>query len=704
MRQNRLWLFGLWLLVWSPEAIPADEPTTKQPKGTTIFPDDIPLRPGGGLSVRTSVSRPRSVKGARSWTVETRRHRWAAIDLAVSPDGTLVATSGYDGMIRLWNAATGRLVRVVVGHDSYVFGIAWSADGRYLASTGSYDSTVRVWEAGTGLPVKVFKGLKNAPLVVAWSPDGSLLAAGTIESGDISIWSVASGVPEKTISSGKAVLSLAFSPDGKTLACGVSQVGVVFRSAPSLAVESQIEMTGQDPRGLSFSADGKELVVGGGKSSMVWDIAGKKIARKFDWPAVALARHGNRAAVTSPAGKMVDLDTGKSGVALPLGSAVSWSADGKAIYVLSGNDVLHVDPAKGTEVKRWSVADTETIWWTPGRAMVTGIGTTKPRLWDTATGKLLHTLEGHTAATTTLAWSVGGKFLATGGHDKTVRVWSPATGKLLHTLGGFEGAVTSLAVAADGKIAAGSADQKVRVFAAGETKLLKTFTGHTDAVRALAWSRDGRLASGGLDASVRLWGLDGNKSLPVLSHAGSVESLAFAPNGKWLAAGASEDRVTVWTYPGRKNVHEFSAPGSPPNVTALAWATDSNQLLAGRANHTIQLWDLKLGKERHNIGVLAPVQSVKWTTGNRTMVSCTIDRCVRFWSATKGEIQATIVADKDQMSCISNEGHYHIANEAETELVCVVLTRTRMDTSTPAEFVAKFGWKNIPTRAKMTGN
>src|SRR5436305_7156101 len=102
--------------------------------------------------------------------------------------------------------------------------------------------------------------------------------------------------------------------------------------------------------------------------------------------------------------------------------------------------------------------------WTPGRAILTGIGTLKPQLWDTATGKPAHILVGHTAATSVAAWSPGGKILATGGHDRAVRVWNPATGKFLRTLEGIGGAVTSLAVASDGKIAAGSADQKVYLF------------------------------------------------------------------------------------------------------------------------------------------------------------------------------------------------------------------------------------------------
>jgi WD40 repeat protein len=304
------------------------------------------------------------------------------------------------------------------------------------------------------------------------------------------------------------------------------------------------------------------------------------------------------------------------------------------------------------------------------------------------------------------AWSPGGKILVTGGYDLKVHVWNPATGKLLRTLEGFGGAVTSLAVAGDGKIAAGSADQKVRIFAAEATKPLRTYSGHTDAVRALAWDREGRLASGGLDATIRIWGPKGDKPLYTLENAGSVECLAFSPSGKFLAGGAAEQHVRVWSYPGRKLLHELSSLGSPPAVTGLAWSADSNLLLAGRANHTLQLWDVKAEKAVQSITVMAPVQSVAWAANGRLMATCTIDRSVRFWIAATGQIQATVVADGEQISCITTEGNYHIADEAKTELVCVALTKTGMDTYTPKKFAdtfAKFGWKNNPVSARIPG-
>src|SRR5262249_44348893 len=160
------------------------------------------------------------------------------------------------------------------------------------------------------------------------------------------------------------------------------------------------------------------------------------------------------------------------------GRIARWSRDGKVICLLAGDEVLRIDPVKGTEVRRWSVAETGTPFWASGKPILTGIGTLAPRLWDNTTGKLLHTLKGHTAGVSAHAFSPGGKILATGGYDKTVRVWSPASGKMLRTLT-VSGVVTALSIAGDGKIAVGTDDKKVTVFASDATKPLRTWSEHS---------------------------------------------------------------------------------------------------------------------------------------------------------------------------------------------------------------------------------
>jgi WD40 repeat protein len=94
--------------------------------------------------------------------------------IAFSPDGKVLASGGYDNRIRLWNPDTGKELRVLEGHKSFVNCIAFSADGKWLAS-GSQDSTLCLWEVETGKVTREFQGHKSPIERMTLSPDGKVL-------------------------------------------------------------------------------------------------------------------------------------------------------------------------------------------------------------------------------------------------------------------------------------------------------------------------------------------------------------------------------------------------------------------------------------------------------------------------------------------------------------------------------------------------
>ena len=96
--------------------------------------------------------------------------------VALSPDGTLLATASADNTAREWNPATGEHIRTFTAHTDSVFGVAFSPDGTLLA-TASWDQTVRVWNSATGEHIRTLTDHTNGVSGVAFSPDGTLLAA-----------------------------------------------------------------------------------------------------------------------------------------------------------------------------------------------------------------------------------------------------------------------------------------------------------------------------------------------------------------------------------------------------------------------------------------------------------------------------------------------------------------------------------------------
>jgi WD40 repeat protein len=120
----------------------------------------------------------------RVWDAATRAekfvckgHKATVTGVALSPDGSTLASSSQDGTVKVWDAKTGALLRTLEGHTNQVQGIACGPDGKLLASAGT-DSSVRLWDAETGKQRAVVTLTPNARAAsVAFRPDGKVLSA-----------------------------------------------------------------------------------------------------------------------------------------------------------------------------------------------------------------------------------------------------------------------------------------------------------------------------------------------------------------------------------------------------------------------------------------------------------------------------------------------------------------------------------------------
>jgi len=145
-------------------------------------------------------------------------HTQQVTSVALSPDGSRAASGSWDQTIKIWDAASGNELSTLTGPTAWVWSVAFSPDGKYLAA-GSDDGMVNVWEVVSGQLVFAADGQARGVMGVAFSPDGKLLAGATGD-GPIVVWDAANGAekmrlpghPENTAS------SVAFSPDGKLLA------------------------------------------------------------------------------------------------------------------------------------------------------------------------------------------------------------------------------------------------------------------------------------------------------------------------------------------------------------------------------------------------------------------------------------------------------------------------------------------------------
>ncbi len=385
--------------------------------------------------------------------VETRTinaHAARIIDLAVSSDGTLLATASSDGTAKLWDLATGAFIRSFTGHVGEVTGVCFSPDGQQLATSG-VDATIRVWATGTGALVRTISGHTGAVGSVDWSPDGTQLLSGGgrlfSASGDATVrtWSAVDGAPEEVFTQHtRSLESVAASPDGALVATGGQDGSILLRDAITGDLVRTIP-NGSIVMSLAFTPDSGTLAAGG------YD----KVVRLFDVASGALLRTltGHTASVEglacSPDGVYVvagdwdgparvwrisdgafiaDFTTGNVGA-----RTLAFSPDGQSLLVGGGNfGQIRSFPA-GTVLRTLSghTSAVLAVDFSPqGDQVVTASIDRSVRTWNAATGSLIRTLSGHTDWVETAAYSSDGRLLVSGSRntDRTLRVWNPHTG------------------------------------------------------------------------------------------------------------------------------------------------------------------------------------------------------------------------------------------------------------------------------------
>jgi WD40 repeat protein len=379
--------------------------------------------------------------------------------VAISPDQRTIAYTTRRSQIQLEQISSRNVLRSWAAHDESVHVLAYSPNGKILASGGG-DHVVHLWDSSSGLALGVRGGHEKDVTGVGFAKNGQVLVSAS-KDGSARIWETCYGKQIHRIAIGQPGPFLA----GNTVVTVPGGELVLVASDQLHLIDCQTRV----PRRV------RDLSQGG---------------------SFALSSDGKRVAIqpTFGNGRLIELETGFAILDFDTNSkedvfyqvSVAFSPDDRLLAVAQGD---------------------------------LGLGGAPPalHLFDVQTGKKLRRLEGHDRDVTCLAFSLDGRILATGSMDQTIRFWRAATGKQ-ERIFARDPRPQCLRFSSDGKmLVCGSHEGPVHVWEVATGEERERFEGHAGSVSSIAFAPDGRtLASGSADTTALVWDLmgPGSDALP----------------------------------------------------------------------------------------------------------------------------------------------------------------------------------------------
>jgi len=534
------------------------------------------------------------------------------IRLAYSPDGKILAAASPEQPVKLWDAASGQELRTLSGANAVNF--VFSPDGSMLATTGGGDWIVRLWDVSSGQELRNMSGHTDWVNGLAFSPDGRMLAS-TSSDTTIKLWEVNSGNELQTISGQENISEVAFLPDGKTLSVSYWDKPIKLLDIPSGEVLRIFSDTTQGSN-MILSPDGSMLLSHGSTGIVLMDVAsGEEIRRSasesYEVTSLAVSPDGSMVAAGLQTGsiEMINAANGQELRTMITSSeeygiiSLAFSPDG-AMLASGGHATTRVwDVATGEELIKiegvseagWGAGGVPSVDFSPDGKLVAFAGPKgKVRLWDVFNQVELQPLGDPAHAPSVgdvagVAFSPDGKILASGYAGQfgaypahVITLWDLASGQQLRILDQFNSNISSLEFSPDGKVlAAGYWEAKITLWDVTSGSELYTVSfPWQDENSSLVFSPGGDVLAIGCGlGAITLWDVANGKELVTLPSGdiGGAYTLALSPDGKVLISSAYDGTIRLWGI-APQNAVSLEAASSPAGVGVVSISTPVPQV------------------------------------------------------------------------------------------------------------------------------
>jgi WD40 repeat protein len=706
-------------------------PVSATPPTAPVVPASPPKMAASAVAAPMSISalvgRPARLKGLKSWTIDTRQHRNAIHDFAISPDNSLLATAAADGNVRVWDVHSHQLRKVFFG-DANRFRVAnWSPDGKKLAAAHD-GASVFVWNVESGRVERTLSWFNCGLARLAWTPDSNALALGGGDGHGVAIWDIASDhlrlqLPDRTG-------ICAWSPKGDRLAVDSAKGNggiVVVSDARTGEERASFQAAESGLAALAWSPDAKFLAVAGENSPEVRILAAdtgqsvQVLANPSGSPITDLAwsPQGDRfATVSGGLWASGELRFWDATTWQPLGSAapahfrLKWSDDGRTIAALADQGVSLFNVGERQLTSRFSVLQGTGYllhshlthrffaWSGDGEQLALRSGPTSIGVWDGTTGSMLHSFktkpqhrwwEG-------MAWSHDARMLVKSSFDGPLECFDIVSGKPPKEL---PFSWHSLDFSPNDRLLAGiGSNGRVQIcdVSSGNAVGIPFGTG----VELLAWSPRGDQIAMREELTLFVRRADSGEAVAQFDErTGQITALAWSPDGEQLAIGDLDGSAIFLWHPTTATKRVIGVPARL--VNSLAFSADGQTLIVAQADNMLRTFDVQS---------LDLLSTVPFATGLGLAFSPDLARAasldggmaLRFCDVSQGSTSGVIMPfSENEWMAIGADGHYRGTPGIEKHLIYVAESNDGEQLIlSPAEFSKQFGWQNDPALVQLT--
>lgn len=536
--------------------------------------------------------------------VARMKHDDAVKSLAFSPDGKYLASGGSDRTIRIWDVNTGQEVKRFT-QDGAVNTVTFSPDGKFIA--GGAEQIINVWKVETGTEVARMKVNTGPISMIVYSKDGQYLVSG--DSKNARVWDVKRGDEISRMKHGADVHSVAFGPDGLYVVSGGDDFKVKIWNVKTGDLRAQAEHTGA-VTAVAFSPTGNYVVSASrDETARIWD-----------------AKTGGEHARMTHDGSVY---------------FASFSPDGRFVVSGGGDKTTRVWSVDyGTEVARMTYRQpVYTAVFSPdGKYILSGDYDKLAQIWEITTTSQISRMH-HQDQVYSVSFSPDGKYAISGGKDNLAQVWNVPTGeKLLQIM--HDGVVYKTIFSNDGKYVASGGGHDLVIAELASKKEVARIKQDT-VINSIALSPNSKyVLSGGEDGITRLWDIATAKELVRLEHSKRVSFVTFSPNGNLAASASYDGTIIIWDI---VNNHELTRISHYHEFYHIAFSPDGLYLVSGDINFA-RIWNVTTGKEISRVALAQFVYSASFSPDGRYVVSAG-GMFLKVWNALTGKTIVSLKLD-----------------------------------------------------------